>query len=101
MSKTAKGDDYIYQHLMYLHRQEHDQENCMCTSEVAGVYKNIKQEVENRFNDMLADILECLPEKKYVNPKNTEPDFYANDEGYNQAIDEMRKSVTNYFKGGE
>jgi len=39
------------------------------------------------------EIKECMPEKEYVNPESTEPDFYSSNEGFNQAICEMEDNL--------
>lgn len=61
---------------------------------IAG-FKNTKayKEAEAALQEIM---LGMLPEEKYVNPKNTEPDFYAKDEGFN----ECRKLIEQNIRGG-
>lgn len=47
---------------------------------------------------LIQDIISKLPEKKCVNPKSTEPDFYAKDEGYNLAHDEISAILNSYLE---
>lgn len=39
-------NDRIYQNLMHIHRSEHISDDCFCTTEVSGAYKNILDEIE-------------------------------------------------------
>ena len=43
-------------------------------------------------------VKECVPEKKYVNPKSTEPDFYASDEGWNDCRNTTLNNAKTKFK---
>lgn len=56
--------------------------------------KDLVINAENQSLSQLTTLIEgAIPEKKYVNPKNTEPDFYAKDEGYNQCLSDIRTNL--------
>lgn len=62
----------------------HDLGNCDCN----------KSEFKQA---LLQALMEVKPEEKYVNPDSTEPDFYANSEGYNQALDQYSNAIKELF----
>lgn len=62
--QIVDDNDRIYQGLGYLHRQEHLGDDCMCTSEIAGVYGIVLDEINHLINSEVLSVLEEL-ESKY------------------------------------
>lgn len=49
-TQAELDNDRIYQNLMHLHKQEHIGDECFCTTEVAGVYRNVLKEITAHTN---------------------------------------------------
>lgn len=57
-TSSKKDNDRIYQNLMYLHKEEHIGNDCLCTTEIAGVYSNLLDEVNKQVAQALKELKE-------------------------------------------
>ena len=55
-TNSKKDNDRIYQNLMHLHKEEHIGDDCFCTTEVAGAYSNILDEVNKQLTQALKEL---------------------------------------------